>query len=543
MITAPAVLPTVRGRPPLAILMAIVPAALVLLGVVAPVVYLIVRAAQAEPAEALDILWRGRHAWLFLNTLTLAAGVLVASTAIALPLAWLTTRTNLPGRRAIVILSILPLAMPGYVVAYGLLGATGPTGMLANWTGIVVPRLSGYTGALIALSVYLFPYLFLNLRAAFRGIDPSLEETARSVGSSAWGTFFRVTLPQLRPAFQSGALLVGLHVLGDFGVVSLMRYETFSYALYILYSTSYDRVYVSWLALLLMALAAAILLVEARFLRGVRLHRAGSGHSRRHAAVRLGWWAVPSYGLIAFVTLAAWVVPLVAVVFWCFRGDTAEWVEVRSALFSSLAASIPAAILAPLITLPIVYLSLRRPSRATGAMERVAYFGYATPPLAFGLAMVSFAAPLEVWLQGWFPWLPTPVLYGTLTMLVLAYTIHFVAEAVGPIRSALYQAPPRLTESARALGCGSVAGFCRVTLPIIRPGLLAAMTLVFLSAVKELPLTLMLAPLDFRTLAIEVWDSTREARFAEAAPYALGIVALSAGFVGVLLTAGEAGEP
>lgn len=515
-----------------------IPAAAVVSGVFAPILYLVLRAAEADPSEVLQFVFRPRHFWLLWNTLVLSVGVLVVGALIATPLAWLTTRSDLPGKPILTVLAVLPLAIPGYVMAYALLALTGPTGVVAQFTGLVIPRPSGYTGALIALSLYLYPYLFLNLQAALRAADPSIEESARALGCNAWGAFFRVTLPQLRPAMQSASLMVLLHVLSDFGVVSLMRYETFSYALYLLTTTSFDRVYSSWVALIMLAMAAAILVAEARLLRGLRVHRTARGTPRSGQMAELGFWWGPIWAALVVLAMVAVVLPVVAITYWTTQGPLSEWRELLRALGASLQASIPAAVLAPVLALPLVYVSVRQPSRVSRFMERIAYFGYATPPLAFGLAVTFFAIGFEQLLarlgikQGATPWL-----YQTLLMLVLAYTIHFMAEAVGPIRAALYQAPPRLSESARALGYGPMASFLRVTLPLIRPGLLAAVALVFLSAMKELPLTLMLAPNDFQTLAMGVWDKTREALFAEAAPFALLIVAVSFCFVVVLLTA------
>jgi iron(III) transport system permease protein len=229
------------------------PVALVALGVLVPIGYLVVRAFEADPSEAAALVLRERNLRLLGNTLALAAGVLAGATLLAAPLAWLVARTDLRGRRLFTVLGVLPLAVPGYVAAFALLAATGPNGTLAG-LGLVLPRPSGYGGALVALALTTSPYLFLNLRAALLGVDPALEESARSLGTSPSEALRRVVLPQLLPAYLAGALLVVLHVLGDFGVVSLMRFETFSYAIYLQYAASYDRVYAAWLALMLLAL-------------------------------------------------------------------------------------------------------------------------------------------------------------------------------------------------------------------------------------------------------------------------------------------------
>jgi iron(III) transport system permease protein len=519
--------------PPPRTLLLWLPVVAVAVGVGLPVVYLVLRALEADPARLWRLVVRARTGRLLANTVLLTGGVLALTTAISLPLAWLTARTNVPGRRFFSLLGVLPLAVPGYVMAYALLAATGRSGMLAALTGgaVVGPSLSGYSGALLALSLATFPYLFLNLRAALRGLDPALEEQAQALGMRRIEVFRRVVLPQLRPAFLSGSLLIALHVLGDFGVVSLMRYDTFSYALYVQYSASFDRVYAACLALLLLALTAGVLALEARLLRGLLYHRAGAGAAARPARrARLGrWQRWLACALPLGVGLAAVGLPLAATGFWLAEGSSLAAASVSAgdlaaALLDSASAAVPAAFAAAALAVPLAYLSVRRPSRLTRATERVAYFGYATPPLALALALVFFSLRAA------------PVLYQTLALLVGAYALHFLAEAVGPVRSALYQAPPRLEEAARSLGRGPVRAFFETVFPLLRRGLLVSVAFVFLSAMKELPLALLLSPLGFRPLAVAAWSYAEEALFAQAAPFALLIIAFSAAFVGLLLS-------
>jgi len=490
---------------------------------VLPLCFLFVQALQADPQQLRDWVLRPRTLRLLGNTLLLSAGVGVLTTLMAAPLAWLTTHADLPGRRWWTLTGVLPLAIPGYLMAYTLLGLGGYTGLIAALTPFdQVPRLAGYPGALLALSLANFPYLYLPLRTGLLRLDPALEETARSLGASPTEVFRRITLPQLVPAYAGGLLLVLLHVIGDFGVVSLMRYETLSYSLY---ASLFSRGYAAVMGLLLVALACLLLLADARLIAVLRLDRTGSGAGRLRQPVPLGRLRVPALCWLGIVTLLSLGLPLLSLAFWSLK---APWwsllVDLFRALGASLSGSLPAALLTPLLGLLLAWLARRHPSGTSRWLERGAFLGYATPPLAFALGWAILA--LRV---------PALGLYQSLPLLVLAYSLHFLAEAIGPLRTSLQLASPRLEEASRALGWGPVPTFRRVTLPLLSGGLIASAALVFLSCMKELPLTMVLAPLGHHTLAYNLYDRTSEADFAAGAPYALAILLFAVAFVGLLL--------
>lgn len=512
------------------------PAIVCCLAALVPISYLLVRAFEADAGKLSALLLRPRNANLLLNTVLLTVGVTAASTALALPLAFLTTCAQLPARRLVTLLSILPLAIPGYLMAYAMLAAYEA---VSNLSGADISRPSGYSGALIALSLYNFPYMFLNLRVALQRRDQALEETARSLGQRPRRILFTIILPQLRPALLSGMLLISLHVIADFGVVSLMRFETFSYALFLQYTTAFDRTYAAWIALMLLALAALLLIVEMLFLRGLYLERTGIGPQKLNSRYSLGKWMLPSIVFVIAVTGASVVLPISSILFWVSRCDLGNhFADLLAALVDSVSASLPAAVLATALATPVVYAVCRYPSRRASFIERLAYLGFATPALAFALGLIFFALRCDKFLafmnltEGTF-------VYQSLGLLIVAYAVHFLAEALGPIRSALYQAGPQMEEAARGLGRNPFSTFWRVTFPMMRNGLVVSLVLVFLAAMKELPITFLLAPLDFQTLATLLWSYSTEWMFADAAPYALTILLLSLSLVALLLRDGR----
>lgn len=499
------------------------PALLAGLAILVPLSYLLFRALEADAALTRELLFNIRNLKLLYNTLLLALSTLLAGTLIALPMAWITTRTDIPGRKILTLLGVLPLAIPGYVMAYALLGFTGANGVVALLFGVELPRPNGFTGALIAISLYTFPYLYLNFRAALAGLSPSLEDASRSLGYPPRTIFFRVILPQLRPAYYAGALIIFLYVLGDFGAVSLMRFETFSYAIYLQYSASYDRIYAAWLALMLLALTSTALLVEYRLLKGLFFFRIGSGSEKKSNIIPLGKWKWPAYVFVTILVFLSILLPLSTIIYWMAASlDVHQLAGIRRALTGSVTASVPAALLASALAIPPAYISVRHPSQLTKGLERISYLGYATPPLAFALALIFFTLH------------SAPIIYQTLALLIVAYALHFLAEAIGPVRSALYQASPRLEEAAWSLGYGRLKAFFLATFPIMKNGLIVSFAFVFLSVMKELPITFLLAPVGFETLAVNVWSYTAEAMFSHAAPYALVILLFSTLLTGLL---------
>jgi iron(III) transport system permease protein len=497
-----------------------------------PLVYLAWDALSLPWSDLREMLLRPRVGWTIFNTLLLCVTVLICTIALSLPVAWLLTRTDLPGRGWLLPVLVMPLAVPGYLTAFALLSIGGDYGASARVLGVPIPRLSGLLGSTIALSFYNFPYMLLTLRAGFRAMDPSLEAAARTLGRSPIGAFFSAGLPQLRPALLAGGLLILLHVVGDFGVVSLMRYETFSVVLY--GSRLYEPNYAAWIALMMVGMSSTFIAMELWLMRGKRFERAGLGPGLARRRVRLGRWTwLAMAGVLLLVVLAVGV-PVGAAGYWALQPKL-DYItqDFAGAAAASMKVSLPTALIATLIAMPVAFLSARYRGKRAQLLERVSYVGYATPGLALGLAFLGFA----LWLDGWVAEPGETLLYQSLGLMVLAYVLHFMAEAVGPIRASLLLAGRRFEEASRTLGRGPFATFVRVTLPLIRGGILASISLVFLSCMKELPLALMLRPMDFDTLAFNLWDLTNEALYAEASPYALGILGVSFAFViTVLLT-------
>lgn len=515
--TAPAALsagPMRRsGTPTPVLLLAMVVAAAVLL----PPVYLVVRTAGAG-ADAWALVANGRTATILARTLVLVCIVTAVATAIAVPIAWLTVRTDLPLRRPLAVVTALPLVVPSYVYAFAVVVALGPRGMVRDWLAPLgverLPEIYGLPGAALTLSLMTFPYVLLPVRAAMARLDPSLEDAARGLGRGALRTFTRVTLPLLRPAIVAGALLVALYTLTDFGAVSLLRYQTFTWAIYVQYESAFDRTVAAALSLVLVVLTVGIVVGEVTSRGRARHYRVTPGGQRRTQPARLGAWRWAAFAFVGGVALVSLAAPLGVLGYWLARGVSGG--EAFGVLLgparNSLYVSGLAAVTAAAASVPVALVAARRSGWLGVGLERVTYLSFGLPGVAVALAFVFFATSAALFL------------YQTIALLVLAYTVLFVPAAVGATQAALRQVSPRLEEAARGLGATPWQAFRRVTLPLTSRGVLAGAVLVFLLTMKELPATLILAPVGFTSLATSIWNAASEAFFARAAAGALLLI-------------------
>lgn len=519
-----------RRRPPLPL----TAAAVTVVGLtLLPLVYLVVRATSGG-REAWSVLTRRGTAELLLDTGGLVATVTVAAVVLGVALAWLVTRTDLPGRRALGIAAALPLVIPSYVAALSLLGAFGPRGLLqqllAGPFGIErIPEIYGFPGAVVALTLSTYPYVYILTAAALRNADPALEEASASLGRSPLATFSRVTIPVVRPAVAAGGLLAALYALADFGAVSLMQYTSLTRAIYLQYRSLFDRTPAAILALVLIALTGIVLALEARSRRAGRYHTLGPGAARPARLVPLGRWRWPAFGAFTLTVLLFLGVPLTVLGYWLERAISLRgplelpWGPALGSLTTATAAAAAAAVAA----LPIAILAGRHRTRFTATLERLAYMPNALPGIVIALSLVFFGARYA-----------SPV-YQTLGLLLFAYVVRFLPEALAGSSSALAAIDPKVEEAARGLGRSRLGVLLTVTLPLARSGILAGAALVFLSTMKELPATLLLRPIGFESLATEIWKETAVGAYSQAALPALSLIALSAPLVLVLVTRGR----
>ncbi|MFB6136479.1 MAG: ABC transporter permease [Halobacteriaceae archaeon] len=503
------------SRDGLAVLAAVVSAVVLL-----PVGWLAVRALAAD-ADAYALLLSETTLRVMVKTVALVAVVTGGSVLVGVPLAVLTVQTDLPFRRFFTVVSALPLAVPSYIGAFAFVSAFGPRGVLLGAFAPLgvesLPTIYGFHGAALVLTLFTYPYVFLTTRASLLSLDPRLVEAARSLNRSRWQAFRRVTLPQILPGITAGALLVALYALADFGTPNIMHLSVFTQFIYTRYQ-GFMRDYAALLSLQLLVVTALILYLESRVTTS-DADEFGGG-ARGGPVFALGWWKAPAVGFALLVASLCLVVPVGILLMWLFRSGPGYAAGTMSFSWTygwnSVYVSVLAALVATAFAVPVGLLSATSDSRLSTLADRATYVGYAVPGIVLGIALVTFG--LDV----------APSLYQDVPLLVFAYVVRFLPQAVGSVRSSALQVDRRLTEAARSLGHSPLQVFRKVTLPLIAPGVSAGAALVFLTTMRELPATLLLSPIGFDTLVTYIWRVKEAAYYGQAAVPALVLIGVSA---------------
>jgi iron(III) transport system permease protein len=490
-----------RRRTPRALaLTSLVVAALLLV----PVVFLLVDAGQVGETSISNLLFRELTATLLWNTVRLALVTTVLCAVIGTAAAWWVERTNVPGRRAWAVLVILPAAVPDFVIAYGWLSAA--------------PWLSGYWGAVLVMTLGLYPLVYLPVAASLRSADPGQEEVARSLGLRPAVVFWRVTVRQARSALLGGCLLVSLALLAEYGAFEILRYQTFTTEIFTEFEVGFNAPAACALSLVLVLLGVLILCGEAVLPDRGRTSRVGPMVARRSARVRLGRSTGPVLLALTLLVAMALGLPVGMIVYWMLHGGVSTLpasTTVLSATLYTAGYSAAAAALATLLALPVALLAIRHRSPWSRLLERSTMLIQALPGVVVALALVFLGTNYL---------LP---LYQTPPMLVVAYALLFFPLALIAVRATVARAPVGLEELARSLGKRPLRARLEVTVPLIAPGLAAAFCLVFMASVTELTATLILVPTGVQTLATQFWAYTSNVSYSAAAPYAAVMVGLA----------------
>jgi iron(III) transport system permease protein len=480
---------------------------------------------------------------VLLNTVLLGLGVLVGVLLLGVSLAWLVTQYRFPGSRLFAWALMLPLAVPAYVMAFvqvGLFDFTGPVqDSLRDVFGqdLRLPSVRSLGGAVLVLSLSFYPYVYLLARNAFATQGSRAIEVGQSLGLSPLQSLWRVALPLARPWIAAGCLLALMETLADFGAVYVLGVDTFTTAIYKAWFALFSLPAATQLASLLIVLAFVLIAVE-QWQRGSRRYTpAGRTPLPRKLSVAHAWMAS---GWCSIVLIAGFLLPVLQLVSWSWR---AAAMDLDSRYFGFVWHSILLAVLAALVvvsvSLILAYARHALPQRNTALAIQIASVGYAIPGTVLAVGIFIPVAWFDNWLIAVMGLQQTSVLKGTVLVLLMALACRFLSVGLSPVGSAFQRITASQVMAARALGEHGWRLVQRLYLPLLRGGLTTGLLLVLIDVLKEMPITLMMRPFGWDTLAVRIFEMTSEGEWQRAALPAVLLVAAGLLPVLILERAGE----
>ncbi len=470
------------------------------------------------------------------NTLVLVFGVSAGAAVLGTSLAWLTSMCEFPGRRFFEWALLLPLAMPGYVLAFIAVGFLDYTGPLQTWlrelfgSSSWLPPIRSTGGVILVLTFSLYPYVYLLARGAFLTQGRRAQEAARTLGLTAAQALWRVVLPMARPWIVAGTALVAMETLADFGTVAVFNYDTFTTAIYRAWFGMFSVNAALELAAVLLVLVIIAFALERRSRASWRYATARDlPRQTPRIALRSARAGVAS-ACAAVVFALGFLLPVAQLIVWSFA-RAARDLDARyfDFILHSVVLASSAALIIAGASLLVAYLERQHGSGPFKGLVRIATMGYAVPGtvLAVGILVpiIGLNNVLQQWLSSWLgDAAPSLLLQGTLVTVLLAYFARFLAVGFNPIESGLNRITTTIDEAAMTLGVAGGALLRRVHVPLLRTSLASAAILVFVDVMKEMPITLIARPFGWDTLAVRVFEMTSEGEWERAALPALAIV-------------------
>lgn len=502
-----------------------------------PLLYVLIKGIFAD-SSTWSMLINTSMPTLLWNTIKLTVLTTVTSTILGLILAVLVERTDLPFASLWKWLLVTPLVIPPYIGAFAYISLIGPAGLVPKKIGeflaisyyeLAIPSIYSFGGIWFVMTIFTFPYVFLLVRSGLNKMNANVEESARLSGLSSIQLFRKLLFPLLRPSIVAGGLLVALYVLSDFGAIGMLRYSTFTYAIYNQLTSRFDQAGAAILSFVLILITVVIIWLEWRT-RGKMKFYQTVGTYRKPKVIKLNKWKWPIFGLVLLVFLAAVIIPIGVLIYWSIEGiaNGALTSDFIGYFKNTVISSFLAATIATILALPLAYLRSRYTGPFSNLLARISYSGYALPGVVVALGMIFF-------FNQYFP-----ILYGTVFILILAFVIRFLPQSMQAQEAALSQISPNIDDASRGMGYSGIKTMWKVVLPVIKSGIFTGWALVFVSSVKELPATMILRPIGFETLSFRIWVEAGEGFYEMAAPAALILIIISLIPIKLLLASNRA---
>ena len=457
---------------------------------------------------------------LSFNTISLILLVVIFSVLISLPLAYLNVRSNLPFAKYLTSISVLPIALPSYVMATTQIEIWSKNGWVHNFLKIffemkTFPSFYGLIGSVFVLSLITYPYVYIGLAAMFRRFDYQMIDASKTLGDSPFQSFFKIIFPLVRPTIVGGSLLVSLYVLSDFGAVSLLRFNTFTIAIFNRMYNSISNYGVLEISLLAIIFCFIILFIESRSKNEAR-HFSNSKLSDNKKA-DLGFWKWILLPLTLLPLIFGFILPISVLIYWIIIGigEDMGFMDVIQPTINTLMISSVSAIFITLVCIPLLITIKKNVRLLSFFVDKVSYIGLSLPGVIVSMSLVFFCI-------NYFDYI-----YQTFIVLVLGYFISFLPAALGPIKSSMSQIDPKLEDASLTLGASKIKTYLNVVVKLASPGFIYGGVLVFILCLKELPATLILSPIGFQTLATEIWSNASEAFFIKTALASIVLVLIA----------------
>jgi iron(III) transport system permease protein len=470
----------------------------------------------------------------FSNTLLILIGVAFTTFLLGVSTAWIVTNYAFPGRRYFEWLLILPLGVPGYIMAYtyvGLLDYAGPLQtLMRNSFGIQVKGslmdIMNIPGAIFILSITLFPYVYLLARASFIQQSKTLQEASLLLGRGNWPTFYKVALPMARPAIVGGLALASMEVLNDYGTVKYFGIQTFTTGIFRAWFSMGDVATAIYLAAILILIVFGILYLE-NMQRGKRRFSQVTGSGKPLIRVTLKGPAKASVTLYCvLLVLVSFIVPIAQLLQWAALTYT-QVIDIAFFLLIARSFSLAAVtgVLIAGFSVVLVYSIRLSPFPWLKNITKICTLGYAIPGAVIAVGIMIPMLGIDHWLMATFNGANIGLLLsGTLLALIFAYLVRFMAVGYNPIDAGFQKIGIHVNEASRLLGRGTCKTLWKVDLPMIKTSLFSGFLLVFVDVLKELPLTLILRPFNYHTLATKAFDMATNEMIAESANASLIII-------------------
>lgn len=484
-----------------------------------PLLYLLVKT-TFEFNLFFDFIFNTKILKLSFNTVSLILLVVIFSILISLPLAFLNVRSNMPFAKYLTSISVLPIALPSYVMATTQIEIWSKNGWVHNFLQLffemkTFPSFYGLVGSVFVLSLITYPYVYIGLAAMFRRFDYQMIDASRTLGDSSFGTFRKIIFPLVKPTIVAGSLLVSLYVLSDFGAVSLLRFNTFTIAIFNRMYNSISNYGVLEISLLAILFCFLILFIESKTKNEAR-HFSNSNLSDIKK-IDLGIWKWILFPISLIPLIFGFILPISVLIYWFIIGfgEDTGFRDVIQPTINTIIISSVSAFFITLVSIPLL-ITIRKNIRILSFMiDKVSYIGLSLPGVIVSMSLVFFCI-------NYFDYI-----YQTFIVLVLGYFISFLPAALGPIKSSMTQIDPKLEDASFTLGAGKIKTYYNIVIKLASPGFIYGGVLVFILCLKELPATLILSPIGFQTLATEIWSNASEAFFIKTALASIVLVIIA----------------